>query len=132
MWCHVVLLLPLAGLALFFVLPWPVALGVEIFLAAIAVGIAVPGIRALRQPIATGPEALVGRIGEAASDVEREGLVRYGGELWTATANGVRISRGTRVRICGVEGVKLLIAPIDSEGTPAPARDPGNREERSP
>lgn len=132
MWCHVVPLLPLAGLALFFVLSWPVALGIEVVLAAIAVGIAVPGMRALRQPVVTGREALIGGIAEAASDVEREGLVRYGGELWTATANGVRISRGTRVRIRGVEGVKLVITPIDSEGTsPAPPRSVG-QEERSP
>lgn len=118
MWCHVLLLLPVAGLALFFVLPWPVALGIDVFLAAIAAGIAVPAIRALRQPIVTGREALVGRIAEAASDVEREGFVRYGGELWAATANGVRIARGTRVRIRGVEGLKLLITPIEGEGTP--------------
>ena len=118
MWCHLLLLLPLAGLALFFVLPWPVALGIDVVLAAIAAGIAVPGMRALRQPITTGREALVGQIGEAASDVQREGLVRYGGELWTATANGVRISAGTRVRIRGVEGLKLLITPIESEGIP--------------
>lgn len=115
MWCHLLLLLPVVGLGLFFVLPWPAALGVNAVLAATALGIAIPAMRALRQPIVTGREALVGQVAVAVSDIEGEGLVRYGGELWTATANGIRILKGTRVRIRAVEGVKLTIAPTEGE-----------------
>lgn len=115
MWCHLLLLLPVVGLGLFFVLPWPAALGVNAVLAATALGIAIPAMRALRQPIVTGHEALLGQVVVAVSDIEGEGLVRYGGELWTATANGIRIPKGTRVRIRGVEGVKLTVVPAESE-----------------
>lgn len=115
MWCHLLLLLPVVGLGLFFVLSWPTALGLNAVLAAIALGIAVPALRALRQPVIFGPETLVGQVAEAVSDIEREGLVRCGGELWTATANGIRIPKGARVTVRGLEGTKLMVRPIGSE-----------------
>ncbi len=103
-WCHL-LLLPLAGLRLFFLLPWPVALGVNALLATIALGLAVPAMRALRQPVMTGREALVGKVAEAMSDIEREGLVKVDGELWRAeAADGAHVAKGQRVAIAGVRG----------------------------
>lgn len=112
MWCHLLLLVPLAGLGLFFVLPWPAALAVNALLAAFALGIAIPGMRALQRPVLTGREALVGTSAEAASDIEREGLVRCQGELWTATGNGVRIQKGARLTVVAVQGAKLIVVPI--------------------
>ncbi|MBI2159304.1 MAG: hypothetical protein HYU25_02740 [Candidatus Rokubacteria bacterium] len=115
MWCHLLLLVPVAGLGLFFVLPWPVALALNVVLAAIAVGIAIPGMRALRQPVLTGREALVGRVAEAVTEIGREGFVRCEGELWTASANGHRISKGTRVSVTGVEGLRLAVQPVEPD-----------------
>lgn len=115
MWCHFLLLLPVAGLGLFFVLPWPAALALNALLTALAVGIAVPAVRALRRPALTGTEVLVGQVAEAATEIEREGLVRHEGELWTATANGDRISKGARVSIVGVQGTKLSVRPVQIE-----------------
>ena len=46
MWCHLLLLLPVAGLGLFFVLPWPAALSLNALLTALTVGIAVPAVQA--------------------------------------------------------------------------------------
>lgn len=112
MWCHL-LLLPLLGAALFLVLPWPVALVANAVLAAIAVGIGVLSVRALRSPVLTGPDALVGRTAHAVSAFEREGLVRYGGELWTAVASG-RVREQAPVVIVGVEGTKLTVQPLES------------------
>ncbi|MBI4637725.1 MAG: NfeD family protein [Candidatus Rokubacteria bacterium] len=109
MWCHLVLLVPVVSLGLFFVLPWPAALGVNALLTAGALGIAIPGMRALRQPVVTGREALIGRAAEAATDIHDEGLVRLQGELWTATADGLRIVKGTPVRIVAVRGAILIV-----------------------
>jgi len=112
LWCHLLFLVPLAGLGLFFVLPWPAAAAVNVVLAALALGIAPPAMRALKRPVLTGREALVGVSAEAASDIEREGLVRCQGELWTATGNGVRIPKGARLTVIDVQGAKLVVAPI--------------------
>lgn len=118
MWCHL-LLLPLAGLPLFFVLPWPVALGLNALLAMIALSLAVPAMGALRQPVVTGREALVGRIAEAASDIEREGLVRLDGELWRAEAtDGTRVAKGQRVAVAEVRGMKLVVTPSPAYAPP--------------
>ena len=116
MWCHL-LLLPLAGLPLFFVLPWPLALGLNVLLAIITLSLAVPAMRALRQPVVMGREALVGRIAEAASDIEREGLVRLDGELWRAEgADGAHVAKGQRVAIDEVRGMKLVVTPSPAYG----------------
>ena len=72
-----------------------------------------------RRPVSTGPEALIGRLGEAVTDVERDGLVRHGGELWTALVpNGVRIPKGSPVVITEVQGVKLVVRPLGGNERP--------------
>ena len=113
MWCHLLLLLPVVGLGLFYILPWPAALGVNAVLTAFALGITIPAMRALRQPLFTGREALVGRNAEAVTDIEREGLVQCQGELWTATANGIRIPSGARLTVVGVQGIRLMVEPVE-------------------
>jgi membrane protein implicated in regulation of membrane protease activity len=127
MWCHLLLLLPIVGLGLFFALPWPIALVVNAVLTAFALGIAIPATRALRRPLLTGPEALVGTSAEAATDIEREGLVRCQGELWTATANGIRIPTGARLIIVGVQGIRLMVKPVEGRTGMAPdaSKQPG-------
>lgn len=132
MWCHLLLVLPVVGLALFLFLPWPLALAGTTVLGLIALGIAVPSMRALRRPILTGREALVGRVAEAASEIEREGLVRYGSELWTAVTSRGPIPKDTRVEIEDVKGAKLVVRPVALSG-PAPgagAAQPGRRRDR--
>lgn len=114
MWCHLLLLLPLVGVGLLWVLPWPAALATTGVLTAIGVGIAVPAVCALRRPIMTGREGLVGSMAEAANEIAREGTVRHGGEFWTVTSD-IRIPKGARVRITGVRGLKLVVRPVGSE-----------------
>jgi membrane-bound ClpP family serine protease len=56
-------------------------------------------------------EALVGRVGEARSDLDPSGMVQVAGELWSAEAEpgGAPITRGARVEIVGVEGLRLVV-----------------------
>lgn len=118
MWCHLLLLVPLLGVGLFLVLPWPAALGANVVLTAIGLGIGVLSVRALRRPPMTGPEALAGRTAKAVGEFEREGLVRYGGELWTAMTRG-RIRENAQVVIVGVQGNKLTVEPLERPDGPA-------------
>ncbi len=87
---------------------------------AFAVGLTIPAMRALRQPLLTGPEALVGSNAEAATDIEREGLVRCQGELWTAMANGIRIPSGARLTVVGVQGISLMVKPVEVRASRSP------------
>jgi len=61
-------------------------------------------------------EGLVGRVGIVVREVRPDnirGLVRIDGDLWPATTRGKPIPRGTRVRVVGVEGVHLVVEPVE-------------------
>jgi membrane protein implicated in regulation of membrane protease activity len=42
-------------------------------------------------------------------DVAPEGKVRFKNELWAATSSGKRFFKGERVRINGLQGLKLIV-----------------------
>ena len=110
MWCHLLLLVPVAGLGLFWLLPWPFASVLYVAGVAPSVLIAWVGWRALQARPVMGIEAMVGEVGEAITDLAPLGQVRYGNDLWTARAAEV-VRRGERVRIQAVEGLRLRVAP---------------------
>ena len=56
-------------------------------------------------------EGLVGFVGYAVTDISPVGIVRVAGEEWTALGEGIRA--GARVRIVGVEGLKLKVVRAD-------------------
>ena len=104
---------PLVIAGLFLFLPWTTALPIALV---VGIGTAVIGYysaRALRQPIATGKEAMIGQAGEVVSDLNPEGLVRVGGELWVADAPEP-IAKGTRVQVAEVSGAKIRVRPWGS------------------
>lgn len=64
----------------------------------------------------TAVEALPGQVGTVTAPVAplSPGLVRVGGEVWTAIpAREAPISEGERVRVVRVEGVKLVVEPLE-------------------
>jgi membrane-bound serine protease (ClpP class) len=67
-------------------------------------------LRTRRIGVATGIEALIGRIGVATSDLLPAGTVSVGHEAWTAIAQAGPIARGERVRVLGIDGVRLRVA----------------------
>lgn len=87
MWYHLLLLLPVVGLAFFFVLPWSLALPAYAVVAMISVVMFVPALRALRFPPKTGIEGMIGRAACVVEPLRSQGVVRYGGELWQAVAD---------------------------------------------
>lgn len=60
--------------------------------------------------------AIVGEVAEALDDIDegREGFVRFQGELWMARALK-RVSRGSRVKIVGKEGPRLVVEPEEQK-----------------
>lgn len=66
--------------------------------------------RALRRPVATGPQGMVGASAEVLADFEGSGRVRYGGELWQARSS-VPLHAGSSARIVRVEGLTLWVEP---------------------
>ena len=68
------------------------------------------GIRAQRAKVISGVGTVVGATGVATSDLDPWGTVQVRSELWSAVAEGGEtIRKGERVRVVGVEGLKLRV-----------------------
>ena len=67
------------------------------------------GIRAQKQKVQTGREGLVGAVGVARSELSPEGTVLVQGELWSAESQDDVIPLGSRVRVMGVDGLRLRV-----------------------
>jgi membrane-bound serine protease (ClpP class) len=109
MWCHLIFVLPVAGLVLFWLLPWPLASLLYVAGVAPSMLIAWVAWRALQAPPVMGMEAMAGEAAEAVTDLMPRGQVRYGNDLWMArSAEPVR--KGEPVRIRAVDGI-LHVTP---------------------
>jgi len=120
MWCHLLLIMPVAGLGLFAVLPLSIALPAYLALTAISLLVYWSIMRAIRRPITTGPEGMIGARAEAVTDLSPTGRVRYRGELWQAVASsrgsargaGQHVPAGSRVTIMSVDGMHVQVQPF--------------------
>jgi len=68
-------------------------------------------IRARRKKPTTGIEGLIGEEGLSESLIFPEGAVSIHGELWTAICDE-RIERGERIKVVGVENLKLKVVKV--------------------
>lgn len=106
--CHLPFLMPVAGLLLFAVLPWPVALALYVPLTAISLAIGIPGIRALYRPIPVGGPAKYGSDAVVVSATGRTAVVRWESELWSSVAD-VPLAPGDRVRVVAVDHLTAIV-----------------------
>lgn len=105
--------LPGARIGLGLVLP------AAVLLALISLFLVSRVLRARRARPITGLEALVGEVGELIEGIEpdrAEGRVFVHGEYWTAIAEQP-LPGGSRVRVAGVEGRRLLVRPASHAPT---------------
>ncbi len=89
-----------------------------IVVSVVAVGllwiIARKGIEALKMTPAQDLAILIGKIGEARTDILYEGTIYVGGEEWTARSLKP-IRKGALARVTGREGLLLLVEPVDEK-----------------
>ncbi len=112
-WLVVIPWTPLIGLGLFFFLPWEWALPIYLVASIVTVFLAWKSWQAIRRPIASGVEAMIGAVGEALTDIEKQGQVRYRGEIWSArTATQELIAQGEPVVIIKLEGLRLVVEKV--------------------
>jgi len=71
-------------------------------------------LRALRRPVRTGQESLVGQTGVAKTAVNPDGQVQVASELWTAliAEGSAKIRPGDRVEVVAVQGLKLRVKKL--------------------
>jgi membrane-bound serine protease (ClpP class) len=78
--------------------------------ALVMAGIIWLGTRAMRHPVATGTQGMLGDSAEVLADFSGRGRVRYGGELWNAHSERP-LRAGELARIVKVEGLTLWVEP---------------------
>ena len=61
----------------------------------------------------TGPEALVGKIGKAVTDLKPDGEVRVGGVIWRATSVSGDIQKGESVKVRSMKNLALTVEKVD-------------------
>jgi membrane-bound serine protease (ClpP class) len=108
-------LLALAIVAAFLLLPAPWGIGVVVFAAAVETFEIALWRRLLRYRVRTGAEALVGMSAEVVEECAPRGRVRLRGELWNASSSepaGV----GETVVVRRVDGLRLEVAPATEKG----------------
>lgn len=73
------------------------------------------GLKAQRRKIVTGGEGMVGKVGEARSDLDKEGRIFVQGELWKAISIKEVIKKGEKVKVVGLDGLKLKVEKFKEE-----------------
>lgn len=106
--CHLLFAMPVIGLLLFWILPWTVALPTYLILLGVTALILIPTFRAMRGPVTTGQEGMIGGEGVVVREIRSEGVVRVRGELWAARASQP-IPEGDAVRVVALQGLVLLV-----------------------
>ncbi|OGO40546.1 MAG: hypothetical protein A2147_02640 [Chloroflexi bacterium RBG_16_57_8] len=110
--CHLILLLPVLSLPLFWVLPLGYALPVNVAVALISAFAYWVVMKAMRLPARDGFHSLVGSEAEVLKELPRDHAARYlvrtHGELWSAYARDA-FQRGDRVKITGVRGIGVVV-----------------------
>jgi membrane-bound serine protease (ClpP class) len=86
------------------------ALVVSVPIGVIAVFLMTLVLRAHKERVMTGVEAMLGEIGVARTALAPEGKVFVHGELWNAVAP-TPVEEGARVRVKSVDGLKLTVEP---------------------
>ncbi len=72
-------------------------------------------IEARGRPYATGEESMIGTVGAVREPLSPSGMVFVNGALWQATSTSGPLDVGTRVRVVGVDGLRLRVEAVQQE-----------------
>ena len=127
--CHIALMLPLLALPVLWL--WPLAVSVPVYVAVVIVAAAVYwyAILAMRRPVETGTEGMMGARGEVVGSSDARLLVRIGSELWSAQSPDT-LAVGDRVEVVAVNRLVLKVKAPDARAATtrrAPPSPSGSR-----
>jgi len=115
--CHLILLLPIIALPVFWLMPAGEATVAYAAVLALSVGIYWFVLQAMRAPAVTGVEAMLHRIGTVRSVDGRKASVSVASELWSAETEPGALSVGDPVEVVGSAGLVLTVRKAGARGT---------------
>jgi membrane-bound serine protease (ClpP class) len=90
---------------------WGTAIGLALPFSIITVMLVSLAIRARRNKVQTGAEAMIGSMGSAVTELSPEGKILVRGEYWNAVA-AEPVPAGAHVRVTAIHNLKLTVEPI--------------------
>lgn len=106
--CHLIFLIPVIGLGVFLLFPFEVALPLYVVILVTSALLYFVIWRALRLPIQTGTEGMIGKEARVVQALNPEGVIQLRNELWSAKSSE-SIRQGEKVTVVAVNG---LIATV--------------------
>ncbi|NIR30822.1 MAG: hypothetical protein GWN84_16200 [Gammaproteobacteria bacterium] len=113
--CHLILLLPVLGLSLFWVAPLPVAGPIYGIVFLLSVWLYWLIMRSMKHPVETGMEQLRREVGEVVDAGDRKATVRVQNELWQCKCKE-KLERGDSVKVLDVDGLTLRVEKLAGPG----------------
>jgi membrane-bound serine protease (ClpP class) len=95
-----------------FQLALPIIAAVTVVSAGVLIFVVGMAIRARRQRVVTGEEAMIGETAVALKDFDAEGIVRVSGELWKAHS-AAPVRAGEQLRVTSVKGLRLEVEKLE-------------------
>jgi len=104
--CHLVLLLPLLALPLFWVVPIQTALPLYLGVLGISLFLYFKIVKAMMIPVRTGQEGMLGKTAVVIEDINPEGKIEYAGEIWDAQSKESPLLKGEHVKVTRIRGLR--------------------------
>lgn len=115
--CHLILLMPVLGVPLFWLLPLSYAVPANLVILLISVLLYWAVMRAMKRPVQDGFHSLVGSkvevVSRLAPDESAQYLVRSHGELWSAYSHDT-FHPGDKAEIMAVRGIGVVVKRTES------------------
>lgn len=113
--CHLVLLLPVVGILVFWL--WPLEIALPVYLVILTVSALAYGaiLSAMKSRVVTGREGLLHEVGEILGSSGDGWSVRVHGEIWHALSKDP-LSPHDHVEVTSVEGLSLRVRKKDEGG----------------
>ncbi len=99
-----------------FRIPWPLIAGAAAASALFLMLVLGLAVRARARPVVSGREQMLGATGEVLDNVAGETYARVHGEIWKVRS-GIPLERGQVVRVTGIDGLLLTVAPAQQGET---------------
>jgi len=105
-----IMIFPVLGIGLFFVLPLPAALPIYLVVTGLSIVYHRAMMESPRPRVTTGRRGMIGLPAEVLSGEGRSGQVRCHAEIWSAESEGAReYKAGDQVTVVGCDGLTLRV-----------------------
>ncbi|MDT8403197.1 NfeD family protein [Sulfuriflexus sp.] len=109
--CHLILLMPLLAIPLFWL--WPVSTAVPVYSAVLILSgwVYLLVFRAMKRSVKTGSEEILQSVGEVIEVENNIASVQVHSEIWQAESSD-KLQKGDLVKVVGIKGLTLKVKHI--------------------